>query len=153
MAEYRMNDWRKLASVVRDARKKGNRTQGELAEQAGVSRAWLAKLESGGHRRAELEQVFRVLDALGLSLVARDESPRNATENAVLDALAKVGRDVMRPSLTTTGRERIELEHAQRVADRSAARLEAAQREADQAQVALETAQARTIRHGEVRPR
>lgn len=66
-----IGDWTKLGATVRDARTAHGFTQHELAERAGVSRSWLARLE-GGHRSAELEQILRLLDALGMSMLVRD---------------------------------------------------------------------------------
>ena len=91
MASYGISDWRKLGAVLRDARRSQQLSQEELAEQAGVSRAWLAKLESGGHRRAEIEQVFKLLTALSLELVVRDKQ-LSAEESTFLNALEDVLR-------------------------------------------------------------
>lgn len=76
----------KFGAVIRSARLERGMSQQALADAAGVSRAWLARFEAG-HRRAELEQVLRVLSALGLALSV---SPRtySAGEQAVLDAFA-----------------------------------------------------------------
>lgn len=88
MATYGITDWRKLGAVLREARLGQGLTQDELAEQAGVSRAWLAKLEAGGHRRAEIEQVFKLLAALSLEMVVRDKQ-RSAGESGLLAALGR----------------------------------------------------------------
>ena len=63
-------DWNRLGSLVRQTRSELGWTQGELADRAGVSRAWVARLESG-HRRAELEQILRLLAALDVRLLAQ----------------------------------------------------------------------------------
>ncbi len=63
-------DWNRLGSLVRQTRAELGWTQGELADRAGVSRAWVARLESG-HRRAELEQILRLLAALDVRLLAQ----------------------------------------------------------------------------------
>lgn len=80
----------KFGAVVRSARLERGMSQQTLADSAGVSRAWLARFEAG-HRRAELEQVLRVLSALDLVLSV---SPRtySAGERAVLDAIAARSR-------------------------------------------------------------
>lgn len=88
MAEYVITDWRKLGAVLRDARRREGLTQFELADRAGVSRAWLAKLEAGGHRRAEMEQVFLLLSALSLAMVVR-EGRHSTGESAVLAAVGR----------------------------------------------------------------
>lgn len=74
-----INDWTKLGSAIRDARTARNLTQHQLAEAAGVSRSWLARVESG-HRGAELEQIFRLLNALGLSMMLHD--PKRASSDS-----------------------------------------------------------------------
>lgn len=85
-----VSDWVRLGQVVRDARRERAWSQAVLAGRADVSRAWLAKMESG-HRRAEVEQVFRVLHALGLAIYV-GERRQPAGEAAVLEALAAQGR-------------------------------------------------------------
>jgi HTH-type transcriptional regulator / antitoxin HipB len=73
--DIRISDWTKLGSVIRDARKARGFSQHQLAERAGVSRSWLARLETG-HRGAELDPLFRLLNALELSLALRDPAGR-----------------------------------------------------------------------------
>lgn len=70
---------RQFGGAVRAERKRHDWTQAALAERSGVSRAWLARFETG-HPAASLEQVFRVLAALDLdvSLVKRRVSPAEA---------------------------------------------------------------------------
>jgi transcriptional regulator with XRE-family HTH domain len=75
MSETSINHWTKLGSAVRDARTRRRWSQHELAERAGVSRSWLARLEAG-HRGAELEQIFRLLTALDMTLTVRDTNER-----------------------------------------------------------------------------
>lgn len=91
-----ISDWNKLGALLKDTRIEFGWTQVELAHRAGVSRAWLAKVERG-HRGAELEHVLRLLSALNLSLVAqksgtfeRPETPSvvGADESAVARALS-----------------------------------------------------------------
>lgn len=55
-----------LGWAIRDARSAAGLTQQGLAERAGVSRAWLARVEAG-HRKAEIELLMRTVDAFGLS--------------------------------------------------------------------------------------
>lgn len=75
-----------FGSVLRAERRSRGLTQVQLAQLAGVSRAWLARFENG-HPAASLEPVFRVLRALDLelSLQQRRCSPEEA---AVLEAVA-----------------------------------------------------------------
>lgn len=72
-----VSDWKRLGSAIRDARKQRGLTQAALAEQTGVARSWLARVESG-HRGAELERIFWVLKELGLTLTLSDESVSGA---------------------------------------------------------------------------
>lgn len=72
MSDYTISDWRKLGAVLRDKRRQRGLTQAQLAGLAGVSRAWLTKLEAGGHRRAEIEHVLRLLAALDVDMLLRD---------------------------------------------------------------------------------
>lgn len=74
----RIDHWGTLGQTIKDARVDAGLTQHQLAEQAGVSRAWLARVESG-HRKAEVEYLMRALAAVGLTLavtpVADDGDP------------------------------------------------------------------------------
>jgi transcriptional regulator with XRE-family HTH domain len=58
---------RQLGAEVREARRERGLSQEGLAAQAGVSRAWLTRFETG-HPTASIEPLFRVLGALDLSL-------------------------------------------------------------------------------------
>ncbi len=75
MSTITISDWTKLGAAIRDARTRHGLTQSELASSAKVSRSWLAKVESG-HRGAELEQILRLLSALGLGLFLQAPSER-----------------------------------------------------------------------------
>lgn len=87
MASINVGDWNKLGGTLRDARRARGFSQHDLAARAGVSRAWLARFE-GGHRRAEIEQVFRLLKALDLALAVKPVE-RSSNQLAVLAALAR----------------------------------------------------------------
>ena len=52
---------------VRRLRESAGFTQAQLAEQAGVSRRWIGRLERG-HTGAELDNIMRLTRALDLSL-------------------------------------------------------------------------------------
>lgn len=78
---------RQLGATVRAERKRHELSQEKLAEQAGVSRAWLARFESG-HQAASIEQIFRVLRALDLT-ISIGKPTHTPAERAVLDALAE----------------------------------------------------------------
>jgi HTH-type transcriptional regulator/antitoxin HipB len=77
---------RQLGAAVRAERKRRGLSQAKLAEQAGVSRAWLARFENG-HPAASIEQVFRVLRSLDLTITVGERTHTSA-ESAVLAALA-----------------------------------------------------------------
>lgn len=77
---------RQFGAVVRAERKQRGLTQEKLAQQAGVSRAWLARFETG-HRAASIDQIFRVLRSLDLA-IAIEPHTHTPAENAVLAALA-----------------------------------------------------------------
>lgn len=80
-------DPRQLGAAVRAERRKRGMTQAALAERAGVSRAWLARFETG-HPAAQVEQLLLVLRAFGLGLALE---PLRATtaERTLLTELAK----------------------------------------------------------------
>ncbi|MGC8626277.1 MAG: hypothetical protein ACP5VR_01780 [Acidimicrobiales bacterium] len=84
----------RLGQVVRDARQELARSQFVLADRAGVPRAWVAKL-GPGHRRAKAEQVFRVLNALGLAIILKAGTGRlhdqALAEHATMRAAAEAG--------------------------------------------------------------
>jgi transcriptional regulator with XRE-family HTH domain len=86
MTAIKIDHWSKFGAALRDARLEQQMTQDVLAKKAGVSRAWLARFESG-HRRAEMEQVLRVLSALDLWL-SIEKTARTPGEQAVLAAFA-----------------------------------------------------------------
>jgi len=77
---------RQLGSAVRAERKRRGITQVDLAERSGVSRAWLARFETG-HPSASIEPLFRILQELGLGLTLTERRTSSA-ESSVLAALA-----------------------------------------------------------------
>ncbi|MFE3545437.1 helix-turn-helix transcriptional regulator [Nocardia sp. NPDC059177] len=66
-----------LGSVVRAERESRSLAQAELAEQAGVTRQWLVRLETGRLTNPTLQNVLRVLDSLGLDLTVGPRASRN----------------------------------------------------------------------------
>lgn len=80
-----ITDWTKLGSVIRSARIEAGLTQQELADRAGTSRSWIARIEAG-HRKAELEPILRLLAALDLQMrlhpEGEDEIPRSSSKFA-----------------------------------------------------------------------
>jgi HTH-type transcriptional regulator/antitoxin HipB len=77
---------RQLGAVVRAARKKRGLSQESLAAQAGVSRAWLARFETG-HAASSIAPIFRILRTLELGLTVGERTITEA-ESVVLAALA-----------------------------------------------------------------
>lgn len=67
-----IGDWTRFGAAIRDERKRQGLTQERLAQEAGVSRSWLARVEKG-HRGAELEQIFRLLGHLRLTMTLAGE--------------------------------------------------------------------------------
>lgn len=93
MATTFINDWQKFGATVRSARLRHGLTQQVLAERAGVSRAWLARFESG-HRAAEMEQTLRLLAALGLQIAIHDQVVQSDAFSSVPhDAELRATRD------------------------------------------------------------
>lgn len=86
-----LTDATRLGTAVRDWRLRAGLTQAEVANVAGVSRAWVVKFEDG-HPRAELRLVFAVLRAVGAELwfgtAAADEEGR-AQESFLNDLLGE----------------------------------------------------------------
>lgn len=58
---------RQLGAAITQRRRDLKLTQQQLADQAGVSRSWLIRLENG-HGGAQLRQVLSVLAALNLAI-------------------------------------------------------------------------------------
>jgi HTH-type transcriptional regulator/antitoxin HipB len=88
MREVTITDWSKLGATVKTQRQRLGLTQAATAERAEVSRSWLARVEAG-HRAAELEQVLRLLRAVGLVIVLRaseaDASPNGQAARDLRD--------------------------------------------------------------------
>ncbi|GAB3948639.1 hypothetical protein GCM10029976_080240 [Kribbella albertanoniae] len=94
MRDITIADWHKFGATVKTERARLALSQHELAGRAGVSRSWLAKFEAG-HRAAELEQILRLLEALGLSLVLRSDAsaPAEDEASAIADPGCRAGPD------------------------------------------------------------
>jgi len=92
MGDIAIADWAKLGSAIRDARGRKQLSQQDLARQAGVSRSWLAKVESG-HRGAELEQILRLLNALGMGLALREQGADDRKPRPETDRHSRSGRE------------------------------------------------------------
>lgn len=71
---------RQIGMVVRDERTQQGMTQQQLADVAGVSRGFVARLEKGAATAIYPEKLLDVLHALGLSLLLkRPESEQQAS--------------------------------------------------------------------------
>jgi y4mF family transcriptional regulator len=88
MRDVTIADWNKFGATIKAERTRLTLSQHELAGRAGVSRSWLARLEAG-HRRAEFEQILRLLEALGLSLVLRSDTSAQAEDEAMRELMDK----------------------------------------------------------------
>lgn len=66
-----MEDFKRIGSQVREARKEKGLTQAALAAGAGISRTTLSLLESGKVQDLGIRKVIRILDRLGLELTTR----------------------------------------------------------------------------------
>jgi transcriptional regulator with XRE-family HTH domain len=60
---------RDLGKRIRHARERRNFTQDGLAEKAGLSRIYIAKLEGGDRKAPSLDALERIAKALGVKLV------------------------------------------------------------------------------------
>jgi transcriptional regulator with XRE-family HTH domain len=68
-----------LARAVRAARKEAGLSQQEVAERAGMSRVWVARLE-GGEANVTLDSLLRVASVVGMNLEATWD-PGTATKS------------------------------------------------------------------------
>lgn len=76
-----------VATAVRLARKDRGLTQAQVAEQAGVGRDWVVRLEQG-NPRLELAKVLDVLHVLGLE-VTFSEVPETEAEKDPFEAVLR----------------------------------------------------------------
>lgn len=72
---YNARSLLRLGSAITALRRDRSLTQAQLAERAGVSRAWLSSAENGRTEGLDVGRVMRVLDALDASLTIRDDTP------------------------------------------------------------------------------
>lgn len=73
MAGALVSSGRQLGAVVRSARERAKLSQAALAQQAGLERQWVVRLETGRLDNPTLVNVFKVLAALDLHMqVAED---------------------------------------------------------------------------------
>ena len=86
MSEYRINEPRRLGRALREERRKRGLTQVVLADSAAVSRGWLVRFEQG-HGSAEIATVFKVMNALGLTMTLTERQTPDAEAQVVFDDL------------------------------------------------------------------
>lgn len=75
-----------LGAALRDRRESAGQTQAQLAERAGVSRAFLIDLERGRRPRAELTRVLAVMRAVDAAITLVDHRAKTA-QDALADLL------------------------------------------------------------------
>lgn len=85
---YEIREPRRLGRALREERRKQGLTQSELASRAQVSRGWLVRLEAG-HGSAEMDTVFRVIAALGLTvtLAQRQDTPEDRAAQSAFESI------------------------------------------------------------------
>jgi HTH-type transcriptional regulator / antitoxin HipB len=69
-----------LGAALRERRERAGLTQAQLAEKAGVSRAFVMDLERGRRPRAELGRVLAVVGALDSAILLVDADHRETAE-------------------------------------------------------------------------
>lgn len=82
-----------IRRAVRHARLELEMTQNELADRAGVSRQWIAGLESGRMANPRLGSITAVLDVLGLTLSVHSADPEAAGAAAPRTVAARSAED------------------------------------------------------------
>lgn len=85
---YEISEPRRLGRALREERRRQGLTQNELAGRAQVSRGWLVRLEAG-HGTAEIDTVFRVIAALGLTvtLAQGQERPGDRAAQSAFESI------------------------------------------------------------------
>ncbi len=89
-----------LGALVRALRKQKNLSQAALADQLGVERKWVLRLEAG-NPKAELGLVLKALTALGWQAILRDPNQpaqRSQQPSAPTSRLDEVFRRLERPT-------------------------------------------------------
>jgi transcriptional regulator with XRE-family HTH domain len=71
---FRIYSSSSIGSAIRHYRKKAGLTQSELADQTGISRSYLTRLESG-RETEQLRRILRIFRRLGVS-VSVEEADR-----------------------------------------------------------------------------
>jgi HTH-type transcriptional regulator / antitoxin HipB len=77
-----------IGEAIHDARRAANMTQQQLGDRAGVSKAWVVRLERAQTPAIELGRLLLVMRALGLSFDMRRSTREESVDPAVLAARA-----------------------------------------------------------------
>jgi HTH-type transcriptional regulator/antitoxin HipB len=85
---YEISEPRRLGRALREERRRQGLTQTDLAGRAQVSRGWLIRLEAG-HGTAEMDTVFRVIAALGLTvtLAPSQDTPEDRAAQSAFESI------------------------------------------------------------------
>ncbi|BBX11919.1 hypothetical protein MNVM_10000 [Mycobacterium novum] len=85
---YEISEPRRLGRALREERRRQGLTQADLARRAQVSRGWLIRLEAG-HGTAEMDTVFRVIAALGLTvmLALQQDTPEDRAAQSAFESI------------------------------------------------------------------
>ena len=67
-----------VGAIARAARRARGWNQQQAADAAGISRRFVNMLEGGGHTNAELWRVLALLDAVGIELHGKTQTPTPA---------------------------------------------------------------------------
>lgn len=73
MRDTKLRNAEQLGIAIRLKRKEKGLSQSALAEQLGVERKWVLRLEAG-NPKAEFASVLKALELVGLQALLRDES-------------------------------------------------------------------------------
>lgn len=102
---------KQLGDFIVDQRKQAGLTQMQLSVKAGVSRSWLAGLETGDRPRAEFSKILQLLKALEVSATigfsnqtSQPDNQANSEWQEVLDTFndpfVKAQLDALKPVST-----------------------------------------------------
>ena len=77
-----------LGALVRSARVARGWSQQEAADSAGVSRRFVNRVESGGHKQAEVSRVLSLIQGLGIEIFSTtgDEAPPGDASTEVAES-------------------------------------------------------------------
>ena len=85
-------DLPQIGLLLKDARKRTRRTQAELAQALGMSRATLSALEGGRCEEIGIRKLTALLEAVGLDLVVRPRKTRPTLDDLRAERRNEKGR-------------------------------------------------------------